>query len=177
MTKKFSRVLWIISGVLLILSGIICIANPAVAVAALAIYLGIVMLVSGIIDITIFIKGHKKMHGSGWFLVEGILTIMLSLLVLFNEAFTVMSMPFIFGMWLLFSGTSKIANSFDLKAAGIPNWGWFLASGIIFVLVGFGSFLNPVAGALTLGAITGFILILQGAGTIMRSAFSGKFLK
>ena len=176
MSKTVSRILWVVAGVLLMADGVICLAWPGVALTTLAVFLGIVMLISGAVDIVIFAKGHTYMHGSGWFLADGILTVILALFILFNQAFTMLTLPFIFGMWLLFSGISKIVNSFDLKMIGVRGWGWFLALGILFVVGGFLSFLDPVAGALTLGAVTGVILILQGIGSILRAFFSGRFL-
>ena len=175
MSKSFSRILWIAAGILLVLCGVICLIQPSVALITISLYLGVIMLVSGIINIVIFIKGHRHMYGSGWFLVDGILTVVLALFVLFHESFAVLTLPFIFGMWLLFSGISKIVSSFDLKALGVSGWGWFLALGIVFSVVGFVSFMNQVAGAMTLGSIVGLILILQGIGSILRGIFSGRF--
>lgn len=177
MKKTISRVLWIIAGTLLIVSGIICLIRPAIALATIALFLGFVMLISGVIDIAVFVKGHKHMYGTGWFLVDGILTVILSFFLLFNEAFTMLALPLIFGMWLLVSGVSKIVNSLDLKVFGVSGWGYFLVIGIIFTTGGFVSFMNPVAGALTLGSTAGFILILQGCGTLVRAIFTSRFLR
>lgn len=95
MNTFFSRVLWGIAGVLLIICGIVCLAQPAVALTTVTLFLGISMMVSGIVDIVIFAKGNNAMLGAGWFLVDGILTVLLSLLILFNQAFTALSLPFI----------------------------------------------------------------------------------
>ncbi len=174
MSRTASRVLWAVAGALLVISGVICLLYPEVALATLALYLGFVLLVCGVIDIVIFVKGHKFLYGAGWFLVDGILTVVISLFLLFNNAFTMLTLPFLFGMWLLMSGISKAVNSFDLKALGVSGWGWFLAFGIVIAALGFLSFINPVAGALTLGSTVGFVLILQGIGSILRAAFSGR---
>ena len=129
MSRTASRVLWAVAGALLVISGVICLLYPEVALATLALYLGFVLLVCGVIDIVIFVKGHKFLYGAGWFLVDGILTVVISLFLLFNNAFTMLTLPFLFGMWLLMSGISKAVNSFDLKALGVSGWGWFLAFG------------------------------------------------
>lgn len=134
------------------------------------------MLFSGIVDIVIFARGRDRMVGSVWFLVDGILTVLLSLFVLFDQAFTALSLPFIFGMWLLFSGVSKFVNSFDLRRLGVRGWGWFTALGVLLAFGGFFSFLDPVAGALTLSILAGALLILQGLSSILRACFSGRFL-
>ena len=176
MNTFFSRVLWGIAGVLLIICGIVCLAQPAVALTTVTLFLGISMMVSGIVDIVIFAKGNNSMLGAGWFLVDGILTVLLSLLILFNQAFTALSLPFIFGMWLMFSGITKFVNSFDLQRMGVRGWGWFTAVGIVLALAGFLSFLKPVASLFALSILTGVLLILQGAASLLRAIFAGRFL-
>lgn len=101
MNRTVSRVLWIIAGVLLMIAGIYCLCNPDVGLLTLSIYLGLAMLISGIVDIVIFAKCNRDMMGAGWFLADGILTVLLSLFLLFNQGFTLLSLPFIFSVWRL----------------------------------------------------------------------------
>lgn len=56
------------------------------------------MLISGIIDIVVFAVSSRYAAGAGWFLADGILTVLLSLFLLFNQAFIVLSLPFLFAM-------------------------------------------------------------------------------
>ena len=177
MSRKVSRVLWIIAGVLLILAGVFCWANPGLALTTLSLYLGLSMLISGIIDLVIFAKGNRYMVGSGWFLLDGILTVLLSLFLLFHQAFTMLSLPFIFGMWLLISGINKLVNSFELRRLGVPGWGWLTALGILLALVGFFSFCDPVSNLLALSALVGMVLVCQGVATIARACLSYRLWK
>ena len=172
MNQTVSRILWAIAGILLIACGIMCLADPGLALASMSLYLALAMLVSGIIDIVIFARGNGNMIGAGWFLADGILTVLLSLFLLFHQAFTLLSLPFIVGMWLLFPGISKFVNSFELKRFGVRGWGWFTAWGILLALVGFFSFLNPIANLFVLSALVGILLILQGITYIVRACFS-----
>ena len=112
------------------------------AIASLAVLLGIAMLFSGIVDIVIFAKGRNYMAGAGWFLVDGILTVLLSLFIMGNQWFTALTLPLIFGMWLLFSGITKFVNSFDLQRLGVRGWGWFTALGVVLAVVGLYVFLK-----------------------------------
>ena len=172
MNQTVSRILWILAGVLLILAGIVCLANPGLALVTTSLYLGVSMLVSGIIDIVIFVKGNGNMAGAGWFLADGILTVLLSLFLLFHQAFTMLSLPFIAGMWLLFSGIGKFVNSFELRRLGVQGWGWFTALGILLTLIGFLSFLNPISELFVISALVGILLIVQGVASIIRACFS-----
>ena len=175
MNQTISRVLWILAGVLLIIAGVICLVNPGAAWTILSLYLGISMLISGVIDIVVFARGSRYMVGSGWFLLDGILTVLLSLFLLFHQAFTMLTLPFIFGMWLLCSGISKFVNSFELKRLGVPGWGWFTALGILLAVVGFFSFWDPVSQLFALSFLVGILLIFQGVSSILRACFTRRF--
>lgn len=172
MNRTLSRVLWIAAGVLLMVAGVACMANPGAVLTGMTIFLGIAMLISGIVDIVIFAVGHSFMFGSGWLLLDGILTVILSLFVLGNRTFTAITIPFIFGMWLIFSGISKFVNSFDLKYLGVRGWGWFTALGILLALVGFISFTTPAVSAVALSVTVGVLLILEGTAYILRACFA-----
>lgn len=175
MSQKVSRVLWIIAGVFLIAAGIGCMRRPGEVIYSLPFIIGIAMMFSGIVDILIFATSHDCMAGSGWFLVDGILTVLLSLFILGNEWFTAITLPFIFGMWMIFSGITKFANSFDLQRMGVRGWGWFTAMGAILAVIGFLSFMHPFAGMAALAWAIGIFLILQGVVSVMRGCFVCRF--
>ena len=175
MSRNFSRVLWSIAGVLLIAAGIVCLLSPSAAVTALSVFLGIAVLVSGIADIMIFVRGQGLLFGAGWFLADGVAAVILSLFLLFNRAFTTLTLPFIFGMWLLFSGVNAFVNSFELKLLGVRGWGWFTALGLLLAGVGFFSFLDPLASFVAITVLVGVFLILQGIASLLRGCFSSRF--
>ena len=174
MSRTTSRVLWVIAGVLLAIAGIACLRNPGAALTSMTVILGVAMLFSGIVDIVIFATAHNYMAGSGWFLLDGILTVLLSLFVLCNDLFITIALPFIFGMWLLFSGVAKFVNSFDLQRLGVRGWGWFTALGVLLEVAGFVSFLSPMASIFAMAVIVGMLLIIQGIAFILRGCFSGR---
>ena len=175
MTQKMSRVLWIIAGAVLMIAGVICLLSPAAALAGLSFFLGTAMLVSGIVDLLIFALCYRSVAGAGWFLVDGILTVLLSMFVLCDQWFTALTIPFIFGMWLLCTGVSKVANSFELRRLGIRGWGWFTAIGSLMTAAGFFSFLDPLSGIAAISAVSGCFLILEGLASILRGCFAFRF--
>ena len=85
MNKTLSRVLWIIAGVLLIVAGVYCFVSPDAALSGLSLILGLAMLFSGIVDIVIFASSRRFMLGSGWFLLDGIFTVLLAIFLLCNR--------------------------------------------------------------------------------------------
>lgn len=175
MNHIVSRVLWVIAGLLLILAGIACLLSPGAALSGLDLLLGLAMLFSGIVDILIFAAGSPIIAGSGWLLADGILTVLLSLFLLCDQWFTALTLPFLFGMWLLFSGINAFVNSFTLRRLGVRGWGWFTAVGLVLAGAGFFSFLDPLASLVAITALVGIFLILQGIVSILRGCFSRRF--
>ena len=159
MASKSMRVLNIVSGVLLIAVGI--------AAATAGFMVGIFMLVSGIIEIVVFAVTSGLLFGSGWLLLDGVLTVILSLFLLFNQWFTMLSLPLLFTLWLLFSGISRFVSAFDLKALGVHNWGWVLAVGIVLMIAGFICMMDPLVSITAVGMTVGLVFLLEGISAIV----------
>ena len=90
------RILNVAAGVLLIAAGIYCLCNQDVALLSAGLLLGIFLLLSGVAEIVVFAAASGVMLGSGWLLLDGILTVIMSLFLLFNQWFTMLSLPFLF---------------------------------------------------------------------------------
>ena len=61
--------------------------------------LGIFMLAAGITEIVVFAGMSGVLIGSSWLLLDGVLTVIMSLFLLFNQWFTLLSLPFLFTVW------------------------------------------------------------------------------
>ena len=122
-------------------------------------------LVSGIMDVVTYIGVGGALPGSGWILADGILTIILSFFVLGNQAFTAVSLPFIFGIWIIFSGITRLVNAMEFQRVGAQGWGWMIVHGILDILFGILCFLEPLAGSIAIGILVGVSFLLQAAFT------------
>ena len=165
--SKSMRILNIISGVLLIVAGIYCLCNQDVAAMTAGLMIGVFMLVSGVIEIIVFASTSGLLLGSGWLLLDGVLTVILSLFLLFNQWFTLMSLPFLFTLWLLFSGISRFVSAFDLRAVGVRGWGWVLAMGIILMIAGFVCMMDPWVSVAAIGLTVGLVFLLEVVNAIV----------
>ena len=88
-----------------------------------------------------------------------------------------LSLPFIFGMWLLFSGINHFVNSFELQTLGVKGWGWLTVLGIILSVVGFFSLFDPIANLFAISILVGILLICEGISAIARACFSRRLWK
>ena len=165
--SKSMRALNIISGVLLIAAGIYCLCNQNVAAMTAGLMVGMFMLISGVIEIVVFASTSGLLFGSGWLLLDGVLTVILSLFLLFNQWFTMLSLPFLFTLWLLFSGISRFVSAFDLRALGVRGWGWVLTIGILLMVAGFICMMDPWVSVAAIGLTVGLVFLLEGVSSIV----------
>ena len=172
MRTKTVRILNIVAGILLIAAGIYCLCNEDVAVLSAGLMLGIFMLAAGIAEIVVFAGTSGVLIGSGWLLLDGVLTVIMSLFLLFNQWFTLLSLPFIFTVWLMFSGISRFVSAFDLHALGVRGWGWVLAVGILLMLAGFICMMDPWVSAAAVGVTVGLVFLLEGISAIVCACIS-----
>lgn len=172
MSTKSVRVLNIAAGVLLIAAGVYCLCNQDIAVLSAGLLLGLFMLVSGIIEIAVFAGTSGVLIGSGWLLLDGVLTVIMSLFLLFNQWFTMLSLPLLFTIWLLFSGISRFVSAFDLRALGVRAWGWVLAIGILLIVGGFVCMMDPWVSVVAIGVTVGLVFILEGVSAIVCACIS-----
>ena len=172
MTSRTMRILSIITGALLIAAGIYCLCNQDVAAMSAGIVLGLLMLIAGIVEIVIFAGTSRFILGSGWLLLDGVLTVIMSLFLLFNQWFTLLSLPFIFTVWLMFSGISRFVSAFDLHALGVRSWGWVLAVGILLMVAGFICMMDPWVSAAAVGVTVGLVFLLEGISAIVCACIS-----
>ena len=166
------RILNVAAGVLLIAAGIYCLCNQDVALLSAGLLLGIFLLLSGVAEIVVFAATSGVMLGSGWLLLDGILTVIMSLFLLFNQWFTLLSLPFIFTVWLMFSGISRFVSAFDLHALGVRGWGWVLAVGILLMAAGFICMMDPWVSAAAVGVTVGLVFLLEGISAIVCACIS-----
>ena len=141
--------------------------NQDIAAMTAGLMVGVLMLISGVMEIVVFATTSGLLFGSGWLLLDGVLTVILSLFLLFNQWFTMMSLPFLFTLWLLFSGVSRFVSAFDLRALGVHEWGWILAIGIILILAGLICMMDPWVSVAAIGVTVGLVFLLEGISSVI----------
>ena len=162
MKKALKSMKWLmlISGILVVILGITMLFTPLSNLVALAIFIGISMLISGISEIMSFC-GEEKGHRSGWMLVSGILSTLFGIWTMFGRGTEalVAILPFIFAVWVMSSGITRIVGSVSLKSEGSSLWGWMLAFGILGTVFGFLLLFSPVLSGMIVSYALAFMLI------------------
>ena len=104
---------------------------PLSSYVALSIVFSISMLISGILEILFAVSNRKGVPSWGWYIVGGIIDVILGIYLIAYPMVSMEVIPFIIAFWLMFRGFSSTGYSIDLKRYGTRDWGWYMAFGIL----------------------------------------------
>lgn len=175
MKNSMTRVLWFIAGILLIISGCTLLFRPDASLISMAGMIGFVILINGIFSLTIYFVFHNVMLGALWQLLEGILGILVGFMFLANSVLVASVLPYVFGMWIMFSGLSKLVGGFDLRKLNFDGWGWLVLLGAAMTVLGLLTFFKPVIGTVALSTLFAMALIVEGAHALIRGIYYQRF--
>lgn len=156
------RILTIFTGILFIITAVWTYANQGVAFIALAFVLGLVMIIGGLVSFfAFFAKCRGKFH-LNYILSDGIIAILLGLIVITNRLVTDIEIPLLFGLAIIFTGTTRIITSFYIgrRRVGLRKYVFIL--GLIDIC--FGMYMMYNAAVLSVPNITlaAVSFVLQG---------------
>ncbi len=161
------RIVVICAGILLAGTGIWYFANPGAPFIAFAFPLGISMLVCGLCNMLAFIVFRKTAPHAPALFAEGLITLVLSVVVLSNMILTDGMIVIFFGLWSQFTGVLRITTFTELRKNKVRGCNWELGGGILSLVLGVYCLFNPLLAGLSLVAVTGGIFILSGANTVI----------
>ncbi len=154
--------LMLVLGIFFLLAGIVAVSYPTPSLVFLTTFFSVSFFVLGIFEIA-FSLSNTHTSSWGWYLAGGILDLLVGIILMYSDIITQMGiLAFFIGFWLLFKGASLIGHSFDLKNAGIKNWGWLLTLGILEVLLAFIIVLFPPIGLAALLIWVSISLVFLG---------------
>ena len=168
--QKFTWIqgLWAAAGLSLLGSAILTLVKWQSELVELSTPLGLVMLTTGGINIFIYRRRHKTIHGSHWLLADGMSTALLSVFLLFNQMIYSALIPFFFGVWELFSGILKVIDSRELREERTHGWYWFSGVGTVEILSGIAALLKPVDDFVGMHGVVAIVLIIQSCGYLFK---------
>ena len=111
-----TRVLLALLGVLSLIIGLYAVRHVLLTIIALALLLGIFWIVNGVIEI--FTAGsHREMHGRGWRVAMGILSIIAGIIVLATPAISLVVLVVVLSIWLIMFGVLEVSLGLRLRSA------------------------------------------------------------
>lgn len=164
----------LIGGVLMALLGIYVWFNPAVTMMALALYLGIVFIAVGV---GYFFASFS--FDSGWYMVVGLLDVLVGVIFVANLGLTAASLPIIFALWCLAVGVIQLVTGIQYRRLNnsYSSAGWTMTAGLLGIVFGFLILTYPAIGTVTLTALMGTYIILYGIVEIAEYVYNRKVIQ
>ena len=158
-------ILSIILGVLLIIGGVCCMFTPFATFLSAGFIIAIMMFVYGIFGVVRFFNKECGVLE----LISSILGIIVGVIAIVRPGSTLVIDGFVLNMvaaWLLVKGLINIIVSIQVRNE-IKGWGWGVAAGVLSIIAGVLSFLNPSITALTVGVLMGLFFVENGIDMIV----------
>lgn len=164
-------------GILFIGLGAWVLALPVSSYLALSQMFSFGMIFSGIFEIIFSIGNRATLRGWGWILTGGMIDFLLGIYLLNYPLLSMVVMPLIMGLWMLFRGCLAIGSSLELRAYGVLDWIWLLFTGVLILILSFLIIGNPLFAAINIVVWTAFAFIISGIFRIYLSLQLKKVIK
>ena len=168
------KAIGIVLGILMCIGGIYCLFAPVVTYSTVSIIMAITMIESAIGYFFIWNLGRKAGKANAWMLVQAIISLVAGILLLANDGLKIIMDTMILGMvsgYMIIVGVISIINAFKVKkVAEGKGWIALLITGILIVISGILSLINPIALAISLGIIMAMNIITTGINLITISS-------
>jgi uncharacterized membrane protein HdeD (DUF308 family) len=167
--KETVRYWWtyLIGGILLLVVGVLILVYPVTSYAGLSLYFAVAILVSGIMNTLFSISNRDTLSGWGWYLVGGIIDLIIGFYLLTYPLVAAATLPLYIGFWLMFRSFSGIGTAFDLRSMGMKGWGWLLVFALLTLALAIGILFNPALGVLTAVSFTSYAMLALGVLSII----------
>lgn len=155
--------LMLVAGILCIAAGICIFVFPVESYVTLSIMFGVLMLLVGAGQLVIASTSGNYLMMKGYFIVGGILDLILGIFLCVYPGVTLVVLPFMMGLWLMYHSFMLISFGGDMDTFKISGSGSMVILGILILVLSIFVLLNPFsAGVVTVLVVAGVGLILLG---------------
>ena len=168
LTVKASRAvrhwwLYMLCGILCVAAGIAVFIFPMESYMTMGLLFGILMLLVGTTQLVVASSSGNYLTMRGYVIVGGILDVILGVFLCVNPYVSMVLMPVLLGIWMLYHSFIIMAFGGDLETFRIDGSGWTVAGGALLMLLSIFVLVNPMsAGVATVVVLAGVGLILFG---------------
>ena len=169
LTAKVGRVvkhwwLMMLAGILCLAAGVVVFVFPMESYMTLSIVFGVLMVLVGAAQLIIASTSGNYLAMKGYVIAGGILDLFLGIFLCIYPAVTVVLLPIMLGIWLMYHSFMMIAFGGDLDTFKVRGGGWGVFGGFLLLMLSILILVNPFgAGIASVIVFTGVGLILFGA--------------
>lgn len=166
LTLKASRVirhwwLYMLCGILCMVAGIAVFIFPMESYMTMGLLFGILMLFVGVAQLIVASSSGNYLAMKGYVIVGGILDLIMGIILCINPAVSLVLMPVLLGIWMLYHSFMIMAFGGDMETFRIDGSGWTIAGGALLMLLSIFVLVNPMS------AEVATVVTLAGVGLIV----------
>lgn len=150
-----------LAGVLCIAAGIAVFVFPLESYVALSICFGVLMLIVGAVQLIIASTSNNYLMMKGYVIVGGVLDLILGLFMCLYPGITLMLIPIMLGIWMMYHSFMIVAFGGDLDTFNVKGNGLVIAAGILLLLLSILILMNPF------GVGVAAVVVMAGIGLLL----------
>ena len=139
----------VIGGIILLIIGFWMIANPQGGFKSMTLIFEWSFILFGIVEIIFAINIRKVIHAWGWYLIGGIASLFIGIILIKHPVLSALSLAFYIGLVVLFKSSEAVGKAIDLMRLNIPGGGWLLFWGILGLIFAFILLWDPTMAGLS----------------------------
>lgn len=153
--------LMLIAGLLCIALGVTVFIFPLASYVTLAILFGALMLLVGVVQLIIASSSSNYLVQRGYMIVGGILDVILGVFLCIYPDITMLMLPIIMGIWMMYHSFMLIAFGGDMDTFKLGGGGLVIMGGVLLLLLSIMVILNPFSVGITT------VIVLSGVGLLI----------
>lgn len=150
-----------LAGVLCVAAGIAVFIFPLESYVALSICFGVLMLIVGAVQLIIASTSNNYLMMKGYVIVGGVLDLILGLFMCLYPGITLMLIPIMLGIWMMYHSFMIVAFGGDLDTFNVKGNGLVIAAGILLLLLSILILMNPF------GVGVAAVVVMAGIGLLL----------
>lgn len=150
-----------LAGVLCVVAGIAVFIFPLESYVALSICFGVLMLIVGAVQLIIASTSNNYLMMKGYVIVGGVLDLILGLFMCLYPGITLMLIPIMLGIWMMYHSFMIVAFGGDLDTFNVKGNGLVIAAGILLLLLSILILMNPF------GVGVAAVVVMAGIGLLL----------
>lgn len=151
----------LVAGILCLAAGIAVFIFPLESYVALSICFGVLMLIVGAVQLIIASTSNNYLMMKGYVIVGGVLDLILGLFMCLYPGITLMLIPIMLGIWMMYHSFMIVAFGGDLDTFNVKGNGLVIAAGIVLLLLSILILMNPF------GVGVAAVVVMAGIGLLL----------
>lgn len=172
--KKYGRNSILISVLLIILS-LFLIFSPNTSLNVIMIAIGLILTVNGVFHTIAYFTGPKELKMFSFELTEGVLSLIIGIIFVFNPGIINTFLSLIIGAWIILKSITSIQLSLNIRSS-TNNWILMLIVSIVTLILGIVMLFNPFATSILVTAC-GIMLFIFETINIIETVSMMRFIR